>query len=217
MHPDCADYVADSIAVVRSTTSRQSRTHPTTTRAAAANDQSPRTGSHRGGECKCQWENSFGFSPGSGSGTSSRTSSLQGGKGKEGERGDSVNDASGGGAVGRWEDDNGRTVSFLPTYVYDAMKDMRVGFLVFHLVLRFFVLPFCCCFFLSFFPLVLVTKLTPSTYKSLEIPLLSSSGFRMIPVRTKLTSHGNEPISCHPLLTIRKNPLTKYFFALGLP
>ena len=70
--------------------------------------------------------------------------------------------------MGRWEDDNGRTVSFLPTYVYDAMKDMRVGFLVFHLVLRFFVLPFCCCFFLSFFPLVLATKLTPSTYKFLK-------------------------------------------------
>ena len=108
---------------------------------------------------------------------------------KERERGDSVNDASGGGAVGRWEDDNVRTVSVLPTYVYDAMtviEDMRVGFLSFHLVLRFFVLLFCCCFFfLSFFPLVLVTKSTPSTYKSLEIPLLSSSGFRMIPVRAK--------------------------------
>ena len=56
--------------------------------------------------------------------------------------------------MGRWDDDNGRTVSFLPTYVYDAMtviEHMRVGFLSFHLVLRFFVLPFCCCFFKFFF------------------------------------------------------------------
>ena len=57
----------------------------------------------------------------SGSGSSSRASSSRGGKGKERERGDSVHDASGGGAVGR-EDDDGGTESFLPTYVYDAMK-----------------------------------------------------------------------------------------------
>jgi hypothetical protein len=71
----------------------------------------------------------------SGSGSSSRTSSSRGGKGKERERGDSVHDASGGaGAVGRREDDDGWTESFLPTYVYDAMKvkkrfeHMRVSF-----------------------------------------------------------------------------------------
>ena len=143
-----------SIAVACSTTNCQRRTHPTTTRAAAAaNNQCPTTGFHRGGKRKCQRENSFGFSPSSGSGSSSRTSSSQGGKGKERERGNSVNDASGGGAVGRWDDDNGRTVSFLPMYVYGAMtviEDMRVGFLSFH-VLRFSVLAFgCCCFFLSF-------------------------------------------------------------------
>jgi hypothetical protein len=60
---------------------------------------------------------------GSGSGPSSRTSSSRGGKGKERERADSVHDASGGaGAVGRREDDDGGSESFLPTYVYDAMK-----------------------------------------------------------------------------------------------
>ena len=79
--------------------------------------------------------------------SSSRTSSSRGGKGKERERSDSVYDVSGGGAVGRREDDDGWTESFLPTYVYDAMKvkkrfeHMRVG--VFFLgpsPLRFFVL-----------------------------------------------------------------------------
>jgi ubiquitin carboxyl-terminal hydrolase 10 len=62
-----------------------------------------------------------GSASGSGSPSTSRTSSSRGGKGKERERGDSVNDASGG-AVGRREDDDGWTESFLPTYVYDAMK-----------------------------------------------------------------------------------------------
>jgi len=57
----------------------------------------------------------------SGSGSSSRTSSSRGGKGRE--RGHSVHDVSGGGgAVGRREDDDGWTESFLLTYVYDAMK-----------------------------------------------------------------------------------------------
>jgi len=72
---------------------------------------------------------------GSGSGSSSRTSSSRGRKGKERERGDSIHDPSGGGgAVGRSKDEDGRTESFLPTYVYDAMKvkkrfeHMRVSF-----------------------------------------------------------------------------------------
>ena len=49
-------------------------------------------------------------------------------------RGDSVHEASRGGAVGRREDDDGGTESFLPTYVYNAMKvkkrfeHMRVSF-----------------------------------------------------------------------------------------
>ena len=75
----------------------------------------------------------------SGSGLSSRTSTSRGsrgGKGKERERepGDSVHDASGGGAVGEAED--GSTESVLPMYVYDAMKvkrrfeHMRVSFFV---------------------------------------------------------------------------------------
>jgi hypothetical protein len=85
----------------------------------------------------------------SGSGSSSRTSSSRGGKGKERERGDSVNDASGGGAVGRREDEDGWTESFLPTYVYDAMQvkkrfeHMRVSF------------PLVSSFFLVLFLLVL--------------------------------------------------------------
>jgi hypothetical protein len=41
---------------------------------------------------------------------------------REQERGDFVQDAIKGGAVGRREDDDGGTESFLPTYVYDAMK-----------------------------------------------------------------------------------------------
>ena len=58
----------------------------------------------------------------SASGSSSRSSSSRG-KGKERERGDSVNASSGGGGQTRNEDDgaDGRE-SFLPTYVYDAMK-----------------------------------------------------------------------------------------------
>jgi ubiquitin carboxyl-terminal hydrolase 10 len=77
-----------------------------------------------------------GIASGSGLSLTSRTSSSRGGKGKERERGDSVHDASGGGAVGRREDEGGGTESFLPTYVYDAMKvkkrfeHMRVSFLV---------------------------------------------------------------------------------------
>jgi len=52
---------------------------------------------------------------------------------REREQGDSVYDANGGGAVGRREEDDGVTESFLPTYVYDAMKvkwfeHMRVSF-----------------------------------------------------------------------------------------
>ena len=49
-------------------------------------------------------------------------------------RGDSVHEASRGGAVRRREDDDGGTESFLPTYVYNAMKvkkrfeHMRVSF-----------------------------------------------------------------------------------------
>jgi ubiquitin carboxyl-terminal hydrolase 10 len=80
----------------------------------------------------------------SGSGSSSRTSSSRAGKGKERERGDSVNDASGGrGAVGGREDEDGGTESFLPTYVYDAMKvkkrfeHMRVSFGVFYILVSF--------------------------------------------------------------------------------
>ena len=69
---------------------------------------------------------------GSGSGSSSRISNSRGGKGKERERerGDSMNDASRGSAVGR----DGGTELFLPRYVYDAMKvrkrfeHMRVSF-----------------------------------------------------------------------------------------
>ena len=70
----------------------------------------------------------------SGSGSSSRISSLQGGKGKERgrelERGDSVHDASGGGAVGRKEDDDGvragpsrRVGSVLPMWVLFLLGD----------------------------------------------------------------------------------------------
>ena len=40
----------------------------------------------------------------------------------EREQGDSVYDANGGGVVGRREEDDGVTESFLPTYVYDTMK-----------------------------------------------------------------------------------------------
>jgi len=76
--------------------------------------------------------------------------------------------------------------------VYDAMKvkkrfeHMPVGFLSFHLVLRFFALSFSCCFFFLSLLLVFATMLIPiSTYKSPEISLLSSSGFRTITVRTK--------------------------------
>ena len=56
----------------------------------------------------------------SGSGSSSRTSSSRGGRGKEREReqeGDSVQDTSGGGAVGRRDDDDGGTESFSPMYM----------------------------------------------------------------------------------------------------
>ena len=48
----------------------------------------------------------------SGSGLSSRTSSSPGGKGKERKRSNSVHDASGGGEVGRREDEDGGTAVF---------------------------------------------------------------------------------------------------------
>jgi hypothetical protein len=78
--------------------------------------------------------------------------------------------------VGRREDDDGWTESFLPTNVYDTMKvkkrfeHMRVSFISFHLVLRFSLVSFSCCFFFLSFPLVLATKSTPSTYNLLEFP-----------------------------------------------
>ena len=59
---------------------------------------------------------------GSGLSSASRTLSSRGGKRKVREQGDSVHDASGGGAVGRREDEDRWTESFLPMYVYDAMK-----------------------------------------------------------------------------------------------
>ena len=148
---------------------------------------------------------------------------MRNGKGKERERGDFVHDASrGGGAVGRREDDDGWTESFLPTYVYYPMKvkkrfeHMRVSFILFSVSL-----PLRSAVVSSSFPLVLATKSTPSTYKSRGIPLLSSSAFRMIAVITNKTriptSHGNEPMFFRPLLMDRENPLNKYFFAFGLP
>ena len=63
---DCANYVANSVAIagIRATKNRQRRRHPTT--AAAANNQRPTTGSHQGGErerCprKCSFKISTSF------------------------------------------------------------------------------------------------------------------------------------------------------------
>jgi len=99
----------------------------------------------------------------SGSGLSSRTSSSRGGKGKERERGDSV--SGGGGAMGRREDDDGGTESFLPTYVYDAKKwleHMRVSFplvsLSFHSPVISSPFPFLWCW-RRYRPLVLISLL----------------------------------------------------------
>jgi hypothetical protein len=95
---------------------------------------------------------------GSESGSSSRTSTSRGGKGKERERERVIPFMTPAEEEVQWGGGKTRIggQSFLPMYACDAMKvkkrfeHMRVGFLSFHLVLRFFVLPFSCCFFLSF-------------------------------------------------------------------
>ena len=87
-------------------------------------------------------------------GSSSRSSSLCS-KGKEWERADSVNAGSRGGEMRN--EDNARTESFLPTYVYDAIKvkkqfeHMWVNVFI---IIRFLSFPFLHSPFLLHFPFI---------------------------------------------------------------
>ena len=123
----------------------------------------------------------------SASGSSSRSSSSRG-KGKERERANSVNVGSGGGEM-RDEDDAGAvTESFLPTYVYDAMKvkkrfeHMRVSFFF----LSFFFLLCSLCFLRSSFPILL------SSLLSLFFFFISSHFIFMTPDMTILIQGGHQ-------------------------